>query len=766
MVLKVRETRTISNMGAETYGTTMGANACIVSAGAMRKGDTALQGSSSFAASNASLALSQALTASGDHSRLSILHEPELAEHIIAALPFGIGIFDVTDAFHCLGLNQPLLALLNRGDQIEPALLGTPLEALLDPIAAARIRTLFIQVRETGQPVVVEEFPAVAPPDLATRWFTLSIAPLMDAEEHIIALLGSAVEITARKQMEREAQERAAELESIFASLTAAVIVFDRQGTVIRLNPAARMLYDQTGGSDYYQLPMTVRTQALTLLDARGNPLPPERWPGPRVLHGEWIENEDVQCTTAAGQMLVLSLSGVPLFDSAGAISGGITIYQGVTERRALERRTHSSLEALLAMAQAIVTSGNLRDSARGLAQVTCEVLGCRRVGIMRIEPETALIIPLAVYGLSPEEEERWWAMQPPNARFGEGGDPEQIARFAAGEVFVIDMTQPPFHEQPNPFGITTALFLPMRLDGRMVGVLSLDHGGPPHHYTEEEIALAQGVADLAALVVEREQLQAAHAASQAKTLALAETNTRMHTFLGVAGHELRTPITSIKTSVQISSRVVQQVIESSIPPELLPRLQRAAHTLESVNGQADKLNRFITDLMDVTRIQAGTLEMHPRKLELRAIVQESVDQLRLDWPGRMIVLEVPRAALWMHGDPDRLGQVVSNLATNALKYSLPDQEVEVRLLRRPHEVRLEVTDHGTGLTETQQSQLFKAFGRVEGIERQSGSGVGLGLGLFICKTIVERMGGTIGVTSQREKGSTFWCRLPIAEGE
>lgn len=820
----------------------------------------------------------------------------DLAESMIATTPNGVALFDATDDFRCLRHNQPYLALLGAAFQAKGSVVGVPARDLLDAASGAQVVAIFSQVRDTGQPVIIEEFPAVTPPDPAVRWYKWSLSPLRNARGTVISLLGSAFEITDqvlarevqrqeaarlqavldvmptgvaiadqrgggiqvnptfrqiwgtddpflsdisadhyqawwpdgrpvsanewalaqamtqgttvsdqeidilstdgarktvlnaaapirdatgaitggvvatrdityRKRLEGELAARATELEGIFAAISAAVIVFDAEGHITRLNPAAEALYDQAGGPGFHQQNFFARTTGLTLHDTTGAILAPERWPAMRLLQGETIVGEDVHYVTQQGVSIALNLAGVPLRDARGTITGGITVYQDVTERHTLERRTHQSLDALLRMARyAVGAGGDLHLAARELAQVTSEVLGCRRAAVMSVASETQIVRPIAVVGLSPAEEAQWWTMQPADARFGEGGDPEQTARFAAGEALVIDMTQPPLNEQPNPFGITTALFIPMRLDGRLVGFLSLDHAGARHVYTDQEIALARGVADLAALVVEREHLQAANATAQARTLALQEINTRMHTFLGIAGHELRTPVTSIKTSVQLTARVVRQALGADLPDTLRPRMQRAVDLLDGVNRQADKLNRFIADLLDVTRIQTGTLDIQPVDLDLGPLVRETTESLQRDWPGRNVTVIVPATPVWVAGDADRLGQVVTNLVTNALKYSPVDQPIVVRLGTTDHTARIDVTDHGPGLSLEQQAILFQAFSQVEGIQPISGAGIGLGLGLFICQTIIKRHGGRLGVASTVGAGATFWCDLPLVE--
>jgi signal transduction histidine kinase len=141
------------------------------------------------------------------------------------------------------------------------------------------------------------------------------------------------------------------------------------------------------------------------------------------------------------------------------------------------------------------------------------------------------------------------------------------------------------------------------------------------------------------------------------------------------------------------------------------------------------------------------------------------VEALRLANPQRTIDLHVLAAGpVPVVADVDRIGQVVTNYLTNALKYSPEDQPVAVRVAVMGAVARVAVTDHGPGLPPREHERIWQKFYRAEGVRVQSGSGSGLGLGLHICKTIVEAHGGLVGVESAVGKGSTFSFTLPLAE--
>jgi len=257
------------------------------------------------------------------------------------------------------------------------------------------------------------------------------------------------------------------------------------------------------------------------------------------------------------------------------------------------------------------------------------------------------------------------------------------------------------------------------------------------------------------------------YAAAQARELALSEANARTDEFLSIASHELRSPLTSLKMALQLGQRRLRRLHEQTPQHGELDDQFVALHgLLATAEHQVDRQDRLVGDLLDVSRIRANKLEFHLAPCDLSAIVHDAVDEQRLSWSDRTITLETPETPLVIEADAHRIGQVVTNYLTNALKYSPPDASVRVSLSVAPDErARVAIHDAGPGLTAEQQAHIWERFHRVPGIKQQSGAGAGLGLGLHIARTIVEHHGGTVGIESAPRRGSTFWFILPLASG-
>ena len=246
------------------------------------------------------------------------------------------------------------------------------------------------------------------------------------------------------------------------------------------------------------------------------------------------------------------------------------------------------------------------------------------------------------------------------------------------------------------------------------------------------------------------------------------EAKRDMEESLSLICHELLTPLTVIKGSIQLAEQKVKRFVHTAeTATEVARQLAPIQALLERAKSQVRLQVRLVNDLLDVSRIQANALQLSLKPCNLAWIVQEAIEDQRQATPSRAIRLELPvEDTVPVQVDPDRILQVVTNYLTNALKYSAPDRPVEVRLQVEGRIARVTVRDQGPGLSPAEQEHIWERFYRVRGIEVQSGPDVssgGLGTGLYICRTVIERHHGQVGVRSSPGKGSHFWFTLPLA---
>jgi two-component system, OmpR family, phosphate regulon sensor histidine kinase PhoR len=213
--------------------------------------------------------------------------------------------------------------------------------------------------------------------------------------------------------------------------------------------------------------------------------------------------------------------------------------------------------------------------------------------------------------------------------------------------------------------------------------------------------------------------------------------------FIAMVTHELRTPVTSIKGFAQ-----------------LMQRRGPKTEMIDVIAHQADRLQRLVEDLLDVSRLDARQLELRPSSVDLAALARAAADQAGALSEEHAVVVEVSEGPLEGWWDPDRLGQVLHNLLTNAIKYSPSGGEVRVRVEDLGQQARVSVADQGIGIAADALPRLFNRFYRTEAAAA-SGT-TGLGVGLYIAKSLVEAHGGQIWADSGGEgHGTTFTFTLP-----
>ena len=284
---------------------------------------------------------------------------------------------------------------------------------------------------------------------------------------------------------------------------------------------------------------------------------------------------------------------------------------------------------------------------------------------------------------------------------------------------------------------VGSVLIAPLTARGRTFGHVTMLRDSPGPAYTSEDQSFLEDLAVRAAESIENARL---YGTAQAAVAARDE-------FLSIASHELRTPLAALKLALQNLRRMLGAAADAA-----------GRKSLEAGERQTGRLETLVAALLDVSRIQAGRLDLSLEEMDLSALVRETVaqfeDQLVLAGCAISVRAPAPVAGRW---DRLRLGQVVVNLLSNAMKYG-EGKPIEVEVQGDGRVARLSVRDRGIGLGPEAQRRIFQRFVRAVSSRNYGG----LGLGLYIARRLAEAHGGTLAVESEPGRGSTFTLEIPV----
>jgi two-component system sensor histidine kinase KdpD len=290
-------------------------------------------------------------------------------------------------------------------------------------------------------------------------------------------------------------------------------------------------------------------------------------------------------------------------------------------------------------------------------------------------------------------------------------------------------------------------LFLPMRTSRGPVGVLGLDSDKPGAILTPDRQRLLDALIDQAALAIERIKL--AQDLDQARLAT--ETERLRSALLTSISHDLRTPLASI-LGAATSLKTYRDQLDERAKEDLATLIQ----------DEAERLNRFIANLLDMTRLESGEIRLRSDLIDLSDVVGTALERARKVLGNRSVRLELDRDLPMLKLDPVLFDQVIFNLLDNAAKYSAPATEIGIAAHRDGGVVRIQVRDEGEGIPEADLERIFDKFYRVQASDRKR---AGTGLGLAICRGFVEAMGGSIAAGNRIDRcGSVFTVTLPVPE--
>jgi signal transduction histidine kinase len=328
----------------------------------------------------------------------------------------------------------------------------------------------------------------------------------------------------------------------------------------------------------------------------------------------------------------------------------------------------------------------------------------------------------------------------------------------------VADRMNPQILQICREIGVVSFVAAPLKIQNRMLGYLGADRGS--HPCTQEDLDLLMTIANHVSIAIDNassykklEQLNLTlEQRVQDRTHALEEANERLREhdrlrsmFVSTVSHELRTPMTSMKG-------LVENMLDG-LTGELT---DRQTFYLDRVKHNVERLTRMSNELLDLSRIEGGGMQLSRLPLSVNDLATEAVDTLQPVAREKSLSLKVQLESgiPEISGDRDKLHQVVTNLVNNAIKFTKPGGEVMLDgRLRNDGMVQIGVKDTGCGIPPKEMPHIFERFYRGESVAVESR---GAGLGLAISKSLVELHGGQIWVDSIPGEGSCFYFTLPI----
>ena len=231
---------------------------------------------------------------------------------------------------------------------------------------------------------------------------------------------------------------------------------------------------------------------------------------------------------------------------------------------------------------------------------------------------------------------------------------------------------------------------------------------------------------------------------------ALRAADRRKNDFIAMLGHELRNPIMALRAGLRLLERQSDEKLKADIQARM--------------EVQAHHLSRLIEDLLDVARIDQGKISLQRERVSLQSVIESAVDTSRpkIEAGAHDLTVALPSQPLWLEGDFTRLSQVVSNLLTNAAKYTPSEGQIRVSADVVQDEVRIDIADNGVGVPHDMQGRIFDLFTQSKGPDDRSREGLGIGLALV--KQLVEMHDGAVELASDGPgRGSCFTLRFPLA---
>jgi PAS domain S-box-containing protein len=553
--------------------------------------------------------------------------------------------------------------------------------------------------------------------------------PLLDAAGEAYAVCGIATDVTAVREAEERFRQLAEHISDVFW------LEDPHRPCVLYVSAA----YEEVWGRSCQSLYDDPRS----FLDAI-HPEDRGRVEGllPRQLAGEATAAE-YRITRPDGSVRWVWDRAFPIRGEAGVVYRVAGIAEDITARKRAEQTTRFLADASATLASLVDYSSTLRKVARLAVPFFADWCAVdmldgagelRRVAVAHVDP--------AKVELSHELHRRY----PPDPAAPRGvweilrtGKPE-ITSEITDELLVSSVKDADLLGILRELGLRSYMAVPLAVRGKALGVVTFIAAESGHRYGADDLAVAEDLAHRAAVAIENARLYQE----------LREADRRKDEFLAMLAHELRNPLAPLRNALHVLQM-----------PGASPEV--AARARGMMERQVEHLVRLVDDLLDVSRIMRGRVELRQEAVELSAAVARAVEtsQPVIDTEGHRLAVSVAPEPLWVHGDLVRLAQVVSNLLNNAAKYTERGGRIWLTAGREGAEAVVRVRDTGIGIARDVLPRVFDLFVQSDqSLDRSRG---GMGIGLTLVRSITERHGGTVAAHSGGPgQGSEFVVRLPL----
>ena len=509
------------------------------------------------------------------------------------------------------------------------------------------------------------------------------------------------------------------------------IIVCDAAGQFVMHNRAANRIWAGNASAA-----SVAQWGAYRAFHPDGSAYAPHDWAMARCLRaGEVVPAEEVRFQRFDDTFGILLGSCAPIRDADGEITGALSVFADITELKRIEqaeRSARAEAEQLLALADAVNRAPDLDAIHAAALDALCAALRVQRAAILVVGGDGVMRFKASL-GLSSTyqaavEGHSLWALDDPEPSAIVVPDVRTAPDLAA-HLAVIERE-----------GIRALAFVPLTVDRQLIGKF-MAYAADVHEFTAHDLRVARAIASHVARAVARKQSEDA----------LREANAKKDAFLAMLSHELRNPLAAMRSSLDV-------LTAAPIGSAAAARAQRI------VDRQTTHLTRMVDDLLDVTRIERGKVELQRTRLDLGVLVRRTLEDLRptLDLAGLTLDVMLAPEPLWADADATRIAQMVGNVILNASKFTPRGGHVEVVLRGKGELAELRIRDSGIGFAPELGGHLLEPFTQIAAsLDRSRG---GLGLGLALVKGLVELHGGTVTATSPGpDRGATFTLELPLA---